>query len=234
MFTPLTRLCRDACDYCTFAQPPVAGRRSYMRMEEVLQVASLGTQQGCAEILFTLGAALLAGTHLSSSEPYRAASRAMHFTAQPARHVLCAQCHASYTAQRKRLAVLHTLQGSARSLPLRISSARLCHVCANVWDQPEPGWTWRQSPGACGRWAQPGPKHLACKALCVRAGDKPEQLYPEARQELRALGYESTLEYAADAAGTVMRETGLLPHINAGTMGLAEVVRALLDHWQCI
>ena len=66
------------------------------------------------------------------------------------------------------------------------------------------------------------------------AGDKPEQLYPEARQELRALGYESTLEYAADAAGTVMRETGLLPHINAGTMGLAEVAPTLPALRQCI
>lgn len=60
--------------------------------------------------------------------------------------------------------------------------------------------------------------------MCARcAGDKPEELYPEARQELKLLGYESTLEYAADAAGTVMRETGLLPHINAGVMSLAEV-----------
>ena len=70
--------------------------------------------------------------------------------------------------------------------------------------------------------------------LCACTGDKPEQLYPEARQELRALGYESTLEYAADAAGTVMRETGLLPHINAGTMGLAEVGPPLPALQQCI
>ena len=54
VFTPLTRLCRDACGYCTFAQPPVPGRRSYMTMEEVLQVASMGVEQGCAEFLFTL------------------------------------------------------------------------------------------------------------------------------------------------------------------------------------
>ena len=73
----------------------------------------------------------------------------------------------------------------------------------------------------CERWAYWSQAAFAW--LCACAGDKPEQLYPEARQELRALGYESTLEYAADAAGTVMRETGLLPHINAGTMGLAEV-----------
>ncbi len=58
---------------------------------------------------------------------------------------------------------------------------------------------------------------------CIQAGDKPEELYQEARQELRQMGYESTLEYVADVAGTVMRETGLLPHINAGVMGLAEV-----------
>lgn len=30
------------------------------------------------------------------------------------------------------------------------------------------------------------------------------------------MGYGSTLEYVAAAAAAVMRETGLLPHINAG------------------
>ena len=35
-------------------------------MDEVLQVASLGAQQGCAEILFTLGVALLAHIYPSS------------------------------------------------------------------------------------------------------------------------------------------------------------------------
>ena len=55
------------------------------------------------------------------------------------------------------------------------------------------------------------------------AGDKPELLYPEAARELRELGCDSTLEYVAQAAAAVLAETGLLPHINAGTMGLAEV-----------
>ncbi len=55
------------------------------------------------------------------------------------------------------------------------------------------------------------------------AGDKPELLYPEARSELRQMGYETSLEYVAAAAAAVIRETGLLPHINAGTMNLAEV-----------
>ena len=51
------------------------------------------------------------------------------------------------------------------------------------------------------------------------AGDKPELLYPEAAAELRALGHGSTLEYVAAAAAAVLRDTGLLPHINAGIMG---------------
>ena len=58
VFLPLTRLCRDACGYCTFAQPPVLGRRCYMTLEEVLQVARLGAAQGCTEALFTLGESL--------------------------------------------------------------------------------------------------------------------------------------------------------------------------------
>lgn len=37
------------------------------------------------------------------------------------------------------------------------------------------------------------------------------------------MGHESTLDYVAQAAAAVMEQTGLLPHINAGTMGLPEV-----------
>ncbi|KIY95015.1 FO synthase [Monoraphidium neglectum] len=55
VFIPLTRLCRDACGYCTFARPPVPGRRAYMTLDEVIAVARLGAAQGCCEALFTLG-----------------------------------------------------------------------------------------------------------------------------------------------------------------------------------
>jgi hypothetical protein len=51
------------------------------------------------------------------------------------------------------------------------------------------------------------------------AGDKPELLFPEAAAELAAMGFSSTLEYVEAAAGAVLRETGLLPHINAGRAG---------------
>jgi FO synthase len=55
VFLPLTRLCRDACGYCTFATGPVPGRRAFMTLDEVLHVARMGVEQGCTEALFTLG-----------------------------------------------------------------------------------------------------------------------------------------------------------------------------------
>ncbi len=55
VFIPLTKLCRDVCHYCTFAQPPRRGERAYMRADEVLEIARHGAETGCHEALFTLG-----------------------------------------------------------------------------------------------------------------------------------------------------------------------------------
>ncbi len=55
VFIPLTKLCRDVCHYCTFAQPPRPGERAYMTLDEVLDVARRGAAAGCREALFTLG-----------------------------------------------------------------------------------------------------------------------------------------------------------------------------------
>jgi len=55
VFLPITKLCRDTCGYCTFAQPPVPGRRSYMTLPEMLDIAARGAEVGCTEALFTLG-----------------------------------------------------------------------------------------------------------------------------------------------------------------------------------
>jgi len=55
VFIPLTRLCRDVCHYCTFAQAPRAGEAAYLAPEEVLKIARAGAAAGCREALFTLG-----------------------------------------------------------------------------------------------------------------------------------------------------------------------------------
>ena len=108
VFVPLTKLCRDVCGYCTFAQPPRRGDRAFMSEDEVLEVARAGAAAGCREALFTLG-------------------------------------------------------------------------------------------------------------------DRPELRYRVARDELRALGCETTLEYLARCARLVLEETGLLPHVNPGVMTRAEL-----------
>ena len=55
VFIPLTRLCRDVCHYCTFAQPPRRGENAYLEPDEVLDIARAGASAGCKEALFTLG-----------------------------------------------------------------------------------------------------------------------------------------------------------------------------------
>jgi FO synthase len=55
VFIPLTKICRDACAYCTFAHPPRPGERIFMTIDEVLEVARAGQRFGCKEALFTLG-----------------------------------------------------------------------------------------------------------------------------------------------------------------------------------
>ena len=108
VFIPLTRLCRDACGYCTFAKSPRAVGKAYMSRNEVLQVARDGAIAGCSEALFTLG-------------------------------------------------------------------------------------------------------------------DHPERRYRAADAALAALGYDCTSDYLSEMAGLVQKETGLLPHINAGIMSRDEI-----------
>src|ERR687898_2145814 len=62
-----------------------------------------------------------------------------------------------------------------------------------------------------------------CHEALFTLGDRPERRYRVAREELRALGCETTLEYLARAARAVLDETGLLPHLNPGVMTAADL-----------
>ena len=57
-----------------------------------------------------------------------------------------------------------------------------------------------------------------CREALFTLGDKPELRYRVARDELRALGCETTIEYLERCARLVLEETGLLPHLNPGVM----------------
>src|SRR6478672_3735834 len=65
-----------------------------------------------------------------------------------------------------------------------------------------------------------------CREALFTLGDKPELRYSAAREELAALGHTTTLEYVRRAAGAVLEETGLLPHLNPGVLGRDDI-RAL-------
>jgi FO synthase len=110
VFIPLTKLCRDSCHYCTFAQPPHRWAAAYLKPEDVLAIAWAGARASCREALFTLG-------------------------------------------------------------------------------------------------------------------DKPELRYGAAREALARLGYATTLDYLAAMAELVLKETGLLPHLNPGVMSVDDMLR---------
>jgi FO synthase len=55
VFIPLTRLCRDVCHYCTFAEAPRHLPAPYLSLEQALEVARAGAERSCKEALFTLG-----------------------------------------------------------------------------------------------------------------------------------------------------------------------------------
>src|SRR5580765_6564348 len=65
-----------------------------------------------------------------------------------------------------------------------------------------------------------------CREALFTLGDKPELRYRAAREELVALGCETTLDYLRRAAAAVLAETSLLPHLNPGVL-TREDVRAL-------
>jgi FO synthase len=64
-----------------------------------------------------------------------------------------------------------------------------------------------------------------CREALFTLGDKPELRYRVAREELEALGCETTLDYVARAAEAVLSETGLLPHLNPGVMTREDAAR---------
>ncbi len=62
-----------------------------------------------------------------------------------------------------------------------------------------------------------------CTEALFTLGDRPEARYRVAREELAALGCETTLGYLARCARRVLDETGLLPHLNPGVMSRDEL-----------
>ena len=68
-------------------------------------------------------------------------------------------------------------------------------------------------------------RQQGCKEALFTLGDHPELRYAEARTQLRHFGHESTIDYLAEMCGLVLRETGLLPHVNCGLLSTEELLQ---------
>ena len=61
-----------------------------------------------------------------------------------------------------------------------------------------------------------------CKEALFTLGDAPERRYAVAREWLEERGFSRTIDYVRHCAERVLKETGLLPHINAGVLEEAD------------
>jgi 7,8-didemethyl-8-hydroxy-5-deazariboflavin synthase CofG subunit len=68
-------------------------------------------------------------------------------------------------------------------------------------------------------------RRAGCKEALFSLGDQPERVFPEAKEFLKKLGFERTLEYLAAMSELVLEKTGLLPHSNPGLMGADDLRR---------
>jgi FO synthase len=101
-------------------------------------------------------------------------------------------------------------------IPLTHLCRDVCHYCTFA-RPPRPGETAYLSPEQVLDIARQG-QAAGCKEALFTLGDQPELRYAAARKALAAVGAGSTLEYLERSAALVLKETGLLPHLNPGVM----------------
>jgi len=68
-------------------------------------------------------------------------------------------------------------------------------------------------------------KTAGCKEVLFTLGEKPELRYKAAREALAAMGFDTTIDYVTHVAKRVLADTGLLPHINAGTLSPGDIAK---------
>lgn len=108
-------------------------------------------------------------------------------------------------------------------LPLTNLCRDYCGYCTFRRDAGEPG-AHTMTPEDVLQVARDG-QRLGCTEALFSLGDKPELLFPEMRQTLHRLGYQSTLQYLEAMCELVLRETTLLPHPNPGLLSAEWISR---------
>ncbi len=106
-------------------------------------------------------------------------------------------------------------------IPLTQLCRDVCHYCTFA-HPPRPGEPAYLDAEAVLAIARAGAR-AGCHEALFTLGDKPELRYGAAREALARLGHETTLSYLAEMAALVLRETGLLPHLNPGVLTRADL-----------
>jgi FO synthase len=106
-------------------------------------------------------------------------------------------------------------------IPLTQLCRDVCHYCtfAHPPRRGEPVYLDAEQVLAIARAGA----RAGCKEALFTLGDKPELRYGAAREALGRLGHQTTLSYLAEMSALVLKETGLLPHLNPGVMSRAEI-----------
>jgi FO synthase len=108
-------------------------------------------------------------------------------------------------------------------LPLTNLCRDYCGYCTFRRDPGEPG-AHTMTPEEILKVVREG-ENLGCTEALFSLGDKPELLFPEMRETLRSLGYNSTLQYLEAMCKLVLQETTLLPHPNPGLLSAEWIAR---------
>ena len=109
-------------------------------------------------------------------------------------------------------------------IPLTRLCRDVCHYCTFA-HPPRPGERAYLTPEEVLAIARAG-RDAGCHEALFTLGDKPELRYKAAREELAATRpYASTIDYLAAMCELVLRETGLLPHVNPGVMTRDDMAR---------
>ena len=106
-------------------------------------------------------------------------------------------------------------------IPLTQLCRDLCHYC--TFSRPlDRGQKPYLTPQEVLDIARSG-RDAGCTEALFTLGEKPELRHEVARRQLQALGYQDTISYLRDMCSVVLKETGLLPHANAGTLSELEM-----------
>lgn len=108
-------------------------------------------------------------------------------------------------------------------VPLTNMCRDTCGYCTFV-KRPDDPSAQILTPGQVRAMAKKG-EAQGCKELLFSLGEKPELRYEQARDALSVLGYDRLTDYLAEMCALVLRETSLLPHVNAGTLTATEIDR---------